>query len=303
MAASIAPDGGAEFVRGSPDGQQPDPPIWSPHSPTDILGQRLPQASRPRLEFEPARLARLRSVDKRLSMRSMQPNEPAQFRRIDSPPRTRGLLGYTRRLDRALRGWRKATMMRLRRIWRRSPYGAFDIDEALQFCRRQPLYSLIVPVLGGDAKGLAACLESIERQLYSHWELIVVPVGQPSPAVAAELQRRIVRDSRIRTCESTAEQRLAAAINQAVLQATGEFVGFLEPHDELTPDALLWMVVTLNRNPRSRWLYSDEATLDHAGRFAGRSSVELALAGQRAQPDREDKLAIRREAVWVVGER
>ena len=184
--------------------------------------------------------------------------------------RIRKLLRPTRELDRIQRRFRKAAAAWLRQVGRPSPYAAVDVEEALRACQHQPTYSLILPITASDRKLLVRCLESVKRQLYARWELIAVPFGPQSSAVASELERWIPGDKRVRKSEMRGLQDSATAMNQAISQSTGEFVGFLDPLDELSPDALLWMTVALNRNPRSRWFYTDEATLDKLGSFAGR---------------------------------
>ncbi len=110
----------------------------------------------------------------------------------------------------------------------------------------------------------------MQRQLYTNWELILVDDGSQTPALTAELEQWARRDERIRVFKLSENRGVAGATNYGISQARGQFAGFLDCKDELTPDALLWMVVAHNRDPRSRWFYSDEATLEPDGNYAGR---------------------------------
>jgi O-antigen biosynthesis protein len=179
-------------------------------------------------------------------------------------------LSYGRRLERKFRSWRKRLPFRFQQ-WRIArAYATFDVAAALQACRRQPLYSLVVPVYRTDPQWLRRCIASVRGQLYPRWELILVDDGSQSPTVTEELQRWAARDHRIRTFALPSNGGISRATNHGLAQARGEFVGLLDHDDELTPDALLWMVVAHNRNPRSRWFYTDEAVLELDGNYAGR---------------------------------
>ena len=132
------------------------------------------------------------------------------------------------------------------------------------------MYSIVVPVYRTDLQWLRRCIGSVRRQMYRRWELILVDDGSQMPALTAELKRWAHRDRRIRVFSLPQNKGIADATNHGLAHARGEFVGLLDHDDELTPDALLWMVVTHNRHPRSRWFYSDEAVLELDGNYAGR---------------------------------
>ena len=151
-----------------------------------------------------------------------------------------------------------------------SAYQALDVASLLDACASQPRYSLVVPVFRTDLKLLRRCIASVQSQLYANWELILVDDGSQMPELTAELAAWAQREPRIRVCTLDKNRGIAGATNHGIAQARGAWVGFLDHDDELTPDALLWMVVAHNRHPRSRWFYSDEATLQPDGSYAGR---------------------------------
>lgn len=177
---------------------------------------------------------------------------------------------WGRKVEQKLRRWRKRLPFRFQQ-WRIArAYAGVNVRQALQACPRQPLYSLVVPVYRTELRWLRRCIASVRRQMYRQWELILVDDGSQNPELTAELQRWAARDPRVRVFALPTNQGISAATNFGLAQARGEFVGFLDHDDELTPDALLWMVVAHNRNPRGRWFYSDEAVLEMNGNYAGR---------------------------------
>ncbi len=189
-------------------------------------------------------------------------------------------LRYGRRLEQRFRRWRRRLPFRFqqRRIAR--AYANFDVGEVLQHCRRQPVYSIVVPVFRAEPKWLRRCIESVLQQLYPHWELILVDDGSKSKSIDEILRTYAARDPRIRAFSLPRNQGISAATNHAIAQAQGEFLGFLDHDDELTPDALLWMVVAHNRHPRSKWFYSNEAILELDGNYVGRFHLKPAYSSE-----------------------
>ena len=181
-----------------------------------------------------------------------------------------GLFRYARQLEQRLRRWRKRLPFALR-DWRCDRmYAQFDVPAAMADCPRRPLYSIVVPVYKTEIKWLRLCIGSVLKQMYSHWELILVDDGSHSPLLTQELERWARKDARIRVFTQPMNQGISAATNFGLAQACGEFVCFLDHDDELTPDALLWMFKAHNANPRSRWFYSDEAVREVDGNYTGR---------------------------------
>lgn len=183
-------------------------------------------------------------------------------------------LQYGKKLEQGLRRWRRKLganrAIRLEQAEIVKAYETFPVAELLTRLPSQPLFSVIVPVYRTDLRWLRACVESVRAQMYPNWELILVDDGSDSPQLTAELRRHAALDQRIRTFTLPNNQGISAATNHGLAHADGEFVGLLDHDDMLTPDALLWVAAAHNRNPQSRWFYSDEAILEANGNYAAR---------------------------------
>jgi GT2 family glycosyltransferase len=128
----------------------------------------------------------------------------------------------------------------------------------------RPLVSIVTPVFNTAPEWLAACVESVRRQVYERWELCLADDASTSPATLAALDA-CTSDPRIRVVRLESNQHISGASNAALDLASGDFVALLDHDDELTPDALFEIVRALNREPDADFLYSDEDKLDEAG--------------------------------------
>ena len=133
-------------------------------------------------------------------------------------------------------------------------------------CISQPLISIVVPVYKVDRKWLGKCIDSVINQHYDNWELILVDDASQQDDIKELMEDWQNRDKRIRAFFLEQNSGIAKATNKGLRQTQGQFIGFLDHDDELTPDALTWMVWTLNERPDTLWLYSDEDIIAESGK-------------------------------------
>lgn len=109
----------------------------------------------------------------------------------------------------------------------------------------KPLISVIVPIYNTQAY-LSECLESIQRQSYSHLEVIMLDDGSAdrSSSIAQEFARD---DSRFRYYWQTNGGQ-SAARNAALQLAAGDFLSFVDSDDALAPDAYRDLLSALQRS-------------------------------------------------------
>lgn len=97
------------------------------------------------------------------------------------------------------------------------------------------LVSIIVPIYNAE-KYLDSCIQSVLRQTYTNWELILINDGSTdkSGRIAEEYG---VADERI-TVFHQKNLGVSLARNQGIDEATGNYVVFLDADDELIEDCL-----------------------------------------------------------------
>lgn len=101
------------------------------------------------------------------------------------------------------------------------------------------LISIIVPVYKVE-KFIRECLDSVRRQSYQDWEMILVDDGSPDkcPEIC-DVYARL--DSRIKVIHQD-NGGLSLARNAGICNARGEYLYFLDSDDLLPDDALKSLV-------------------------------------------------------------
>lgn len=99
--------------------------------------------------------------------------------------------------------------------------------------QKNELISIIVPVYQVEAY-LPACVESVLKQTYSDWELILVDDGSKDDS--GELcDQYAQQDSRIKVIHQE-NGGVSAARNAGLEEAQGEYIAFLDSDDLIKPD-------------------------------------------------------------------
>ena len=103
-----------------------------------------------------------------------------------------------------------------------------------------PSISVIVPVYQAE-KFLRDCVESVRRQTFSDWELLLVDDGctDGSPALCDELARE---DDRIRVFHKERNSGVSETRNVGLDHVRGTYIAFLDSDDQYEPQCLetLW---------------------------------------------------------------
>ena len=129
----------------------------------------------------------------------------------------------------------------------------------------RPLISLAMPTYKSDLGYLRKAIDSVLDQHYPEWELCIVDDGSGQPELNAAIQRYADSDPRIKFKPATENGGISAATNAALEMCSGEFVGFLDHDDTLTPDALLRFAQALAADPELDVVYSDSDKLTAHG--------------------------------------
>lgn len=105
----------------------------------------------------------------------------------------------------------------------------------------QPLISIIIPVYNGE-KYFRSCVESILHQTYEHWELLLIDDG--SNDSSGSICDEYATDPRI-TAVHKKNGGQAAARNDGIAMAKGEYISFVDCDDWLDVDMYERMLQTM----------------------------------------------------------
>lgn len=125
-----------------------------------------------------------------------------------------------------------------------------------------PIISVIIPAYNAE-RTLKQTIESVLKQTFSDWELIVINDG--SQDATLEIVSHI-SDARVKVF-SYSNAGVSASRNRGIAKATGELIAFLDADDLWTPDKLETGFQALQANPQAAVAYSWTDYIDESGQF------------------------------------
>lgn len=131
--------------------------------------------------------------------------------------------------------------------------------------QKKPKISILVPVYNVEEKWLKRCIQSIQDQTYSNWELCLADDASTQPHVRSLLEKYKKEDERIKVIFREKNGHICEATNSALSIATGEFIALMDNDDEIPANALFEIVKAINEHPDAALIYSDEDKIDVNG--------------------------------------
>ena len=129
----------------------------------------------------------------------------------------------------------------------------------------RPTLAVVMPVFNPNVAWLKEAIESVQSQIYPHWELCIADDASTDPAVRQLLQAAAAADPRIRLTLREHNGHISACSNSALALVQAEYFAMLDHDDLLRPHALLLMAEAINQWPQASVFYSDEDKLSDRG--------------------------------------
>jgi glycosyltransferase involved in cell wall biosynthesis/LmbE family N-acetylglucosaminyl deacetylase len=139
------------------------------------------------------------------------------------------------------------------------------LSEIARSWQNQVRISIVMPTYNSNLDYLKAAIQSVQDQLYPHWELCIADDASTNAELRDFLTHLHTSDARIKVIIRESNGHIAAASNTALSLVRGEFVALLDHDDLLHPLALWHLAKAINFHPDAAILYSDEDKLDLAG--------------------------------------
>ena len=166
---------------------------------------------------------------------------------------------------------------------------------------KSPLVSVIIPAYK-NAEFLSDAINSVLKQTYSHFELIIV--NDASPDNTDEVVKTFY-DPRIKYILHEKNKGLSAARNTGIRNSTGDYIALLDGDDYFHPDKLKAHVKFLKRHPDIDVTYNARFELNHSSdtiRELWRPPVTVDLSDLiLGYPFAPSDMVIRRERIFKVG--
>jgi glycosyltransferase involved in cell wall biosynthesis len=129
-----------------------------------------------------------------------------------------------------------------------------------------PLFSIVTPVYNPPIDALQDTINSVLKQSFRDWEWILVDDKSTDPNVLTTLRAAAAADPRIRVIERETNGHIAAASNDGVEAARGQFIALLDHDDLLVRTALERNARVIEEFDDVDYIYSDEDKIDAKGK-------------------------------------
>lgn len=132
-----------------------------------------------------------------------------------------------------------------------------------------PVISIVMPTYNANPTWLEEAINSVQNQLYPHWQLCIADDASTDPEIRSLLTRLASCDSRIKVVLRAQNGHISAASNSALELATGDWVALLDHDDVLPEHSLYYIASAILEHPEARLIYSDEDKInEHGMRFS-----------------------------------
>jgi len=143
-----------------------------------------------------------------------------------------------------------------------------DIESAkaeIETMAIKPVFSILVPIYNTDPEYLLPMIESVQKQIYPHWQLCLVDDCSPKSYLKQILEYEALQDERISIQLNDVNQGISVTTNDALAMAKGDYIALLDHDDEISIDALYENAKVINATPDVGLIYSDEDKIDMQG--------------------------------------
>lgn len=156
----------------------------------------------------------------------------------------------------------------------------------------KPFFSIVMPTYNVE-KYIGKAIESVQKQTFTDWELIVV--DDCTPDKSAEIAEKFAEaDKRIKVIHHEVNQGLSPARNSGEKAACGKYIWFMDSDDYVDDDLLEKVYRSLEKNPAKLVVFGlKEEYFDKDGNF-GYSHMVCPKEGYYAE-----KEGLRKEIIYL----
>lgn len=131
---------------------------------------------------------------------------------------------------------------------------------------REPLVSILCPTYKPLRADYVTAIESVLRQSYRNWELILIDDGMVSAETTALIEAYARKDARIRPVFLKENLGISGATNKGMDAVRGEYTLFFD-HDDMLVDVAVETMLRKALETKAALLYSDEDKVDQSNNW------------------------------------
>jgi glycosyltransferase involved in cell wall biosynthesis len=154
---------------------------------------------------------------------------------------------------------------------------------------KTPYLSIIIPVYKAE-KFLEECLNSIKKQTFSNYEILLIDDGSPDkcPEICDESAKN---DNRIRVFHQI-NQGVSAARNKGIQEAWGEWIAFIDPDDWIDEQAFSILSGALSDQKETDVLIFDYCLQNKRNAFSHLKTYPEIFYSENKEKNRDIQLQI-----------
>ena len=150
---------------------------------------------------------------------------------------------------------------------RLSPYDKNAIKQHLNTFTNPPLFSIFINTDNTNPELLKLCFESLKKQIFSRWEILITCKEPPDTHVASLLNAYESGDDRIKIIIDKKTASISQDISSSLKQSKGQYCIFLEYKDLLSEHALYLFACYFQKHNNAKLIYSDYDHIDKHGQL------------------------------------
>ncbi len=155
-------------------------------------------------------------------------------------------------------------------VWAREYFRALEknrVNTLGTIAEDGPLVSIVCPTYRPDFLYFRQAIESVIKQTYQNWELLVVDDHSNQRELSSYIADCCKRDRRIRAVTLKRNLGISGATNEGIKAARGEWIAFFD-HDDLLEPCALELMLAAAKQTGAKLLYSDEDKIEDGGYFS-----------------------------------
>lgn len=132
----------------------------------------------------------------------------------------------------------------------------------------------IVTTLYNYQQYIAQLIDSVLKQSYPCWELIIVDDSSTDGPEATITPYQVLKPNQIHYMKLPNNRGYAVAKNEGIVRTKGKYIVMIDADDMLTPDSLMLRRNALISNPEKLWVHGEVLVKDQGKKALSSRSVE-----------------------------